>query len=441
MPADLPLSDGAVTPPASSGKEPSPGAITKDDVKAGLEAIKQVHLALLAILGALFILSLSPLDAQHYGQTLRALYRVPELPLKSDLEWDQFWKRAGGRITDLNAIRARMAQAVDGQALMPVASKLLDPEGGLKNLWLLNPGANDIKRPESARLEDIVTFLDDIASTSDPVIDASALIDHLMRELPSSCAPCTLAGAHIKPIPGVKERVDVRLQMSDAKQRPVETVLKDVATRSDGAAAIEAVSRYVMKGILAPNYDSSDEAAWRSYVYGRQFHADLAPAWEEIRRLRRQDAVTDITAKMQKSRQTMSLFGISIDEDIAVVAGPLFLLGVAALLLAHVSNFRSLAQGAPEAVARYPWPPFFAGRLGLASSVCLTVVLPLAALAAFEVRSFRSALAEGSSATLEAMIGGGISVVAAGACLWLFLMLWGIQRTAGTATPPKEIAS
>jgi len=109
------------------------------------------------------------------------------------------------------------------------------------------------------------------------------------------------------------------------------------------------------------------------------FLPELRNVWSNVSALTPQQAVTYLQGKLDNSRQSVTLFGLSVDQGLALVAGPigiliasLYLLSLLHMLLIAFDRSR-LADGAVES---YPWVGLFSDSFSVAASVLAILILP-----------------------------------------------------------------
>lgn len=231
--------------------------------------------------------------------------------------------------------------------------------------------------------------MDDAAWVLQPAIDGKALVATLDKSLDANCRPCDIASADVVRYPGRKEQVQVKLSLAGMTAGTALT-LDGVPVLSNGEARAESMVRLLFRGVVAPASDFSAERSWRSYVFGPALESDLQHVWPEIRFMKRDEAIRDVEAKASKSRQTVSLLGLTIDEDLATMGGPLAFLISMAFLFLHIRHIRSITEIAPELLRHYPWPLLFPGLGGQVAAMLLFIIIPGAALGSFLVRAWLS---------------------------------------------------
>ena len=108
--------------------------------------------------------------------------------------------------------------------------------------------------------------------------------------------------------------------------------------------------------------------------------------WGEIRDMSRAEAIRYTEERGRASAASLSLFGLSVNEQLASIGGPLVLwLGLAYLLI-HLQHLGRISNTNTALLQSYPWPPLFPGVGGAIASAVLLVIIPLAALVRFSLR-------------------------------------------------------
>jgi hypothetical protein len=118
-------------------------------------------------------------------------------------------------------------------------------------------------------------------------------------------------------------------------------------------------------------------------LYARDRNGDL---WSEIRDMSRAEAIRYTEERGRASATSLSLFGLSVNEQLASIGGPLVLWLALGYLLLHLQHLGRIAGTDTELLQRYPWPPLFPGVAGATASAVLLVIIPLAALVRFSLR-------------------------------------------------------
>jgi predicted Co/Zn/Cd cation transporter (cation efflux family) len=120
----------------------------------------------------------------------------------------------------------------------------------------------------------------------------------------------------------------------------------------------------------------------------------------------RSEALKELGDRVQRTKTTISLFGISIDEKLAAIAAPASLFLIILYLYVHVL------------LAEYPWAPLFVGLKGTVSTSVMLLGLPVIALAVFCVRVWRSGLLSSGGSSIpgwEALVIAAATIAVCGA--------------------------
>lgn len=143
----------------------------------------------------------------------------------------------------------------------------------------------------------------------------------------------------------------------------------------------------------------------------------LKPFWERVANMGANNATLFLQERIEATtRGTLNLFGVSVDRDLILLAGPATLLALMAFFLLHLRQVNTPASWSKleiESAREYPWIACFRDRLSrLAAYLCL-IVLPIGA-------SFLLLFKHGES---------GDSTTRWGAILSLFLIAVGVFTT------------
>jgi hypothetical protein len=156
---------------------------------------------------------------------------------------------------------------------------------------------------------------------------------------------------------------------------------------------------------------------WWGYI-SRQLQHDLAPVRPEIRFMSRSEALKELGDRVQRTKTTISLFGISIDEKLAAIAAPASLFLIILYLYFHVLHLYNLDSMDHTLLAEYPWAPLFVGLKGTVSTSVMLLGLPVIALAVFCVRVWRSGLLSSGGSSIpgcEALVIAAATIAVCGA--------------------------
>ena len=143
----------------------------------------------------------------------------------------------------------------------------------------------------------------------------------------------------------------------------------------------------------------------------------LKPFWERVADMGANNAALFLQERIEATtRGTLNLFGVSVDRDLILLAGPAALLALMLFFLLHlrqVSAPASWSKQEIESAREYPWIACFQDRLsGFATYLCL-IILPIGA-------SFLLLFKHGES---------GDNTTRCGAILSLFLIAAGVFTT------------
>jgi hypothetical protein len=143
----------------------------------------------------------------------------------------------------------------------------------------------------------------------------------------------------------------------------------------------------------------------------------LKPFWERVADMGANNAALFLQERIEATtRGTLNLFGVSVDRDLILLAGPAALLALMLFFLLHLRQVNAPAPWSKleiESAREYPWIACLQDRLsGLATYLCL-IVLPIGA-------SFLLLFKHGES---------GDSTTRWGAILSLFLIAAGVFTT------------
>jgi hypothetical protein len=99
--------------------------------------------------------------------------------------------------------------------------------------------------------------------------------------------------------------------------------------------------------------------------------------WRDLADRTPEDAVFFLETQLAANEQKISFLGLSLDERIAVVIGPIFLLLALLYMRVYVTHLLRIAPLDESALVReYPWPLLFPRATGVCLSVLVLIILP-----------------------------------------------------------------
>ncbi|HEX2091385.1 MAG TPA: hypothetical protein VHG28_03245 [Longimicrobiaceae bacterium] len=119
----------------------------------------------------------------------------------------------------------------------------------------------------------------------------------------------------------------------------------------------------------------------------REWLPALRDVEESVGRLDLQRAQSKLRRLRDESMQTVSVFGVSINERLAAIAGPLLVLLALTYLHSHLEHLRRHVPGSESQVSSYPWVPLFPGATGRTSSLVAFLALPIGTIGLLLIRT------------------------------------------------------
>ena len=143
--------------------------------------------------------------------------------------------------------------------------------------------------------------------------------------------------------------------------------------------------------------------------------------WDRVSSMTYDQATVFLQDEISASgRGALSFFGIPVERDVALSAGPAVCLSILLFLALHLKHLRSL--GVPhEAVESYPWIALFRGPLGLAATYFSVLILPVSANATLLHRY-------GHTVEVSTRIGWGLTVVMFVTAVWTLIEIHRLRR-------------
>jgi hypothetical protein len=118
---------------------------------------------------------------------------------------------------------------------------------------------------------------------------------------------------------------------------------------------------------------------------------NLRPVWNEVLTATPDSALVLLEDKRKKAQQQVSFLGLTVDEGIVVVVGPIAVLLTTIYLLVYVKHIRTLADRNREKLLQFGWVGLFPDRLSEALTYSSIVLLPLLANSMLLIRAWTSA--------------------------------------------------
>jgi hypothetical protein len=108
--------------------------------------------------------------------------------------------------------------------------------------------------------------------------------------------------------------------------------------------------------------------------------------WSQINQDTPDQTVVFLQEESEAStRGSVSFFGIPVERNLAIYAGPVACSSILLFLCLHLRHFRSLGASR-DAIKVFPWVPLFAGVWGISIAVLTILVLPTSANALLLIR-------------------------------------------------------
>jgi len=114
----------------------------------------------------------------------------------------------------------------------------------------------------------------------------------------------------------------------------------------------------------------------------------LHVVWNEVLTATPNGALVTLEDKRKSGRQQVSFLGLSVEESIAIIAGPAALLMTMLYLFVHLRHIASFSEPHREELKSYPWIALFPDRMSRALTLASLVALPLLANSILLVRSW-----------------------------------------------------
>ncbi|QDT97845.1 hypothetical protein [Gimesia aquarii] len=121
-------------------------------------------------------------------------------------------------------------------------------------------------------------------------------------------------------------------------------------------------------------------------IFSRKSNAQIY--WEDIKTLTPSAALLWIDRKLSGKSRSISVLGLSINEDSAKLAAPLLILGVLFGFISHLSNAVKLVERVGEIDDNFPWIALFSDNSSKFLTFASTSVFPVIALSWLLSRSF-----------------------------------------------------
>lgn len=114
----------------------------------------------------------------------------------------------------------------------------------------------------------------------------------------------------------------------------------------------------------------------------------LHVVWNEVLTATPNGALVALEDKRKSGRQQVSFLGLSVEESIAIIAGPAALLMTMLYLFVHLRHIASFSEAHGEELKSYPWIALFPDKMSRALTLASLVALPLLANSILLVRSW-----------------------------------------------------
>ena len=385
-------------------------------MKECLDAIRTLQTGVLLLSATLLALSLTPNLAPRYVAATAVLRELPALP----------------RDAATVAVRARNQQeyqrlqaAIDSISVHPAPGVTMKPWSTLGlhvsfPSYSGDPSFDFQPAPVTESLADEQRFYRGVLRRIQLLPDSDAFAAYIRQRLPA-WRPVTgvvsldlMSEGEFNITWRVRDRVDstktstIRFQTADSAQKGVPVIANpDDSTKvwalrpGSSFGASERLNEELLSTVFSDwsasgrgyfGYLNVNRAAMRkipplAFIEDTLRGNDRAGGvWNEIRDMSRTDAIRYTEERGRASSASLSLFGLSVNEQLASIGGPLVLWLALGYLLIHLQHLKRIAGTDEALLQRYPWPPLFPGVAGATASAVLLVIIPLSALVRFALR-------------------------------------------------------
>jgi hypothetical protein len=383
-------------------------------MKDSLHAAQRVQVVLLLASAAILILALSPRLSGRYESALReiaALQRIPFEDVKAELaEWASAHEaefEASQR--NLPVAHAVMSAISLGTATWPNLRWHTDTVTARH--WLFE------QLGSRATIEQVARYLEEDPALRIVEVSDSGVVTSVPIPQAFECEDSTSIGSdgNTYPMWACASRGQIsaeklqspphfRIYISQPPFYNLPVLLAEVPGRirvMPGTSVTDWLARRGELDLIAPIVDGQ-----------RVFLPAVLGIWSDVRDLTLPQAEAVVLDRMASSRQTVAFFGLSVDEVLARIGGPLLLLLLLVyfrLHLTHISHSSANSENSLHQI--YPWPYLFAGRTAYVLRLA-TIAAPLAACMALIARG--GAAATVSDATAIALV-----CLVGLECLWI----------------------
>lgn len=116
----------------------------------------------------------------------------------------------------------------------------------------------------------------------------------------------------------------------------------------------------------------------------------LRQVWNEVLTATPDNALVLLEEKRKKAQQQVSFLGLTVDEGIVIVVGPIATLLTTIYLLVYVKHIRSLAPENAEKLNQFGWVALFPDQISKSLTFISIIALPLIANSILLIRAWTS---------------------------------------------------
>lgn len=375
-----------------------------------LDSVVKLHIAVLTASAALLLIAISSDSTSRLNQAQAVIRSLP-IPRQDSLTTASVRAADQAYHSFLQQISDTIRVLVDERRVSPAFPSMLriPMDRSITALEFENPNPEILAEsalassldlflpPRHAPLREQVDYLSDVRNHFFLLPNPDSLAEQLRRGIPSWCGTCEILSSL------AIGRDSTVLAWAFVKDTMTASVAISLTDQSWSTSRSQRISLELLRAHFPPRSLTSKIAPWGGGGIAEldlEFSRDsldsalarwdsLVQAWpafaSEYASLSPSEALARLDAEIAEERRSLSLLGLSLDEQLATIGGPLLLgLALVYLLLLVLHTSRMSSSGA--IVREYPWPPLFHGLGGTISNLVMLVVIPAAGLGAFAVR-------------------------------------------------------
>jgi hypothetical protein len=103
----------------------------------------------------------------------------------------------------------------------------------------------------------------------------------------------------------------------------------------------------------------------------------ILPVLDDIGDISIIEAPRILRNRIENLRPKVSFFGISVEGQLVMIAGPTLFLLLNLYLISHLIHIQKISDDNMEVIRSFPWAPLFSGTLGATLAYSSTLVLPV----------------------------------------------------------------